>query len=79
MTAKKGWKRGSFQPFRRSRAHLRMNRCGVYAGQSDASSSSTDADTRQGLEASPSSNPSCPRCGWRTDQLGHEENCERRR
>jgi hypothetical protein len=80
MTATKGWKKGTFQPYRRSRAHLRMNRLGVYAGQSVATPSSTDADTRQGLETSPFptlDHDRCPRCGWRVDQLGHEINCLR--
>lgn len=76
------WRRGTFHVYLRSRAHLRLNRCGVYAGQSVALPRSPETGPPLDVECSPIFHVSaltCPRCGWRLDSIGHEENCERRR
>jgi hypothetical protein len=77
MKIVKGWKGGNFHPYLRSRAHLRMNRCGVYAGQSVAAFDVAETEPRRGVETSTLPPLACPRCGWPVGSIGHAENCER--
>jgi hypothetical protein len=75
MKIAEGWKGGSFHPSARFWPHKIENGNALTCVNTTTVQSQVRARPQVGVEVSTLPPLTCPRCGWRVDQLGHEINC----